>query len=96
MLYEVITGTEGPKAEAAVGLPVQVDFPRVWREQAEKQVEQGAFAAAAGAGDQGVHRFIAQEREQPDRITSYNVCYTKLLRSAASRRGFGKTSGLSG
>ena len=81
MLYEVITDRPGPPLGKRCGnRPGRGGFRRP-----------GPLCGAdesggpeAGTGKDPVCGFLRIQRKQHDRITSYNVCYTKLLRSRES------------
>ena len=79
MLYEVITEVLMLEAE-------QID-----RHLAADQVDAGLDAQAAQFADVGhalvLDRLAHERGRHRFRITSYNVCYTKLLRLAAAGRG---------
>ena len=73
MLYEVITGSEDLEALAELA---DVDFPRL------------AVSVTTGEGLDRIAEFLFDHlgivrvytKLPGNRITSYNVCYTKLLR----------------
>ena len=99
MLYEVITSAEvpdrtayllalargeAPTADPATGMAaVFEDAARALRDRpAVGGVPCHTFHAPAT-----FDRFVAEARARAPRITSYNVCYTKLLRSPPADRG---------
>ena len=77
MLYEVIThGGHLPRSQ-----------PLTQEEAAEQHDEQGLHTHEEQEGEDDRHVLTERTRDRPEeeevRITSYNVCYTKLLRTAA-------------
>ena len=81
MLYEVITGRQGPVAgpTAATGLRAAADPRQPALDEAFRGIHPHARRARFRRGRPDAHR---RDRQPADlrRITSYNVCYTKLLR----------------
>ena len=75
MLYEVITRDDdelAPGAQPGRDASAQA-YGAEGRDDLEEQVDEGELASLE-----------REEREQARRITSYNVCYTKLLRAGGA------------
>ena len=91
MLYEVITGVQRllaePRARGSALVRAEPDpgDPRSAGERREPQPARAAVHSVRLAVERSAVGDHAAP-EPPHRITSYNVCYTKLLRSGPSFR----------
>ena len=84
MLYEVITYRAYTRMSHDVG--GEPDIPIPWEEKEEEVWEHNTFVTCEVLAWRGVWNAEERRRRQNVRITSYNVCYTKLLRIGALYR----------
>ena len=77
MLYEVITNCGGLKS-----VPKGLSEMAVTRLMHQRAAQDGFYSSFIGAGayEHHIPAAVWQIVTRGDRITSYNVCYTKLLR----------------
>ena len=80
MLYEVITKQKA--IQKLDKFTVKIAYPDVWEDYSELMIKEGNTYAEnmMALSDWNLKDNISKINKPVDRITSYNVCYTKLLR----------------